>query len=166
MNDNGELIHEWTTGDGWTLRAYREPDDDPDTSFIGAYVGSPHEKPHDPMNILSGRYYKVESVDTRGGPLFDGQTYFRPQRGCEEHWRADEKRLRAYYTEEWSFDVVTVVATRESVELGRASVGGVESDGGEEYVHALCDDQAHEALRQARERLAKLCASTNKGESA
>jgi hypothetical protein len=169
-NGSGELIREWTTDDGWTLRAYREPDDYADTSWIGAYVDSPDTKPHDPIDILSGRYYKVAPVDTRSGPLFDsGQTYFRPQRGCEEHWRADEKRLRAYYAEEWSFGILTVVASREGIELGRSVLGGVESDAGEDQWRELANEQAGEALHEARAKLARLLATvatTNKSTEA
>lgn len=166
-NSYGELIREWTD-DGWTLHAYRSPDEFADTSFLGEYFESSAHKSSNPSAYLSESCFQVRAVPTRSGPLFGKRAtiFYRPQRGCESHWREDERRLRAYYAEEWGMDALTVIASREGVELGRASLGGVESDNSEENVQHILGELAGEALDEARERLARLCGSATKSTEA
>lgn len=70
--------------------------------------------------------------------------------------RADFERLRAWCNDEWHWCGVVVTAYRNGIELGSASLWGIESDSGE-YLEQVARELCEEAMEQAREALASLC---------
>lgn len=148
-----ETIKTWRE-DGFDLEAKRYYDFDPDISWIGEFSsrGVQGDRKGIPLD---------ESVLTRGGYLEDrgGRCmFFYPQRGAEEYAKQDEERLRAYYLEEWSLDIIGVHVRRFGVELGIAYLGGVESDSGAEHIEEILSDLALQALEEAREMVERLTA--------
>jgi hypothetical protein len=69
--------------------------------------------------------------------------------------RADYERLRAWCNDEWSYVGVIVTASRNDVELGSASVWGIESDAGD-YLLETANELAADAIAEARETIAAL----------
>lgn len=71
---------------------------------------------------------------------------------------ADFARLRDWCNDVWSWVGVVVTAEREELELGRASLWGIESDAGD-YLAEVAAELLPEALADARATLAKLVAT-------
>lgn len=63
--------------------------------------------------------------------------------------RADYEFLRAWCNDEWSYCGVIVTAYRNRIELGRASLWGIESNAGE-YLRDVANELLEEALEEAR----------------
>jgi hypothetical protein len=58
---------------------------------------------------------------------------------------------------DWALCVLTVVARREGIALGRACLGGVESDAGEACLTEQALELAAEAIAEAQQSLDRLC---------
>jgi hypothetical protein len=69
---------------------------------------------------------------------------------------ANFNRLRQFCAGHWSYVGVAVVASRDDLELGRASLWGIEDDAGD-YLDEVADELVPEALDEARTRLERLC---------
>jgi hypothetical protein len=72
--------------------------------------------------------------------------------------RADFERLQAWCNDGWSYVGVVVTVEREGVELGRASLWGIESDAGD-YLCEVANELAEEALGEAVATIGKLAAA-------
>ncbi len=101
----------------------------------------------------------------------DQHPYFLPDYTYEQHRkdgsthdealsyvRADLKRAEGY-ADDWYYITIRVTAERCGVELGSASVGGIEDDCGKRYIRDIIDEQADEAIAEAQEALKALCES-------
>lgn len=62
----------------------------------------------------------------------------------------DKERLLAYYRDDWYFMGITVVIRYNGIELGSASCGGIESDGGDEYLAEITQELIDEALAEVK----------------
>lgn len=71
---------------------------------------------------------------------------------------ADFNRLRDWCNDEWCYVGVVVTAYREGIELGRASLWGIESDAGD-YLTEVANELLDEAVDEAKETLGRLCAA-------
>ena len=87
---------------------------------------------------LSARFYDFSAACRTARAAFD-----------------DFARLRAWCNDEWHWIGVVVTAEREELELGRASLWGIESDSGA-YHAKVAAELLPEALADARATLAKL----------
>lgn len=103
------------------------------------------------------------TVDRHCHPYFEPDyTYAMHRKDGDDHETARKYVLadlaRAEgYPEEWHYVSVRVTASRKGVELGSSSVGGVDSDCGDRYMREIVDEQATEALSEAKDALADLC---------
>jgi len=70
--------------------------------------------------------------------------------------RSDFERLQRWCNGDWYYASLIVTASRDGIELGSASVCGIESDSGD-YMHDIADDLAAEAIDDAREAIKSLC---------
>lgn len=70
--------------------------------------------------------------------------------------RADFERLRAWCNDDWHWCGIVVTAYRNGIELGSASLWGIESDSSD-YLEETARELCEEAMEQAREALASLC---------
>lgn len=80
-----------------------------------------------------------------------------PKQRAAKAARADYERLRRYCAGDWCYVGVVVTASRDGVELGSASLWGLESDCDEDHLADCACELAEEALDEAKERLASLC---------
>jgi hypothetical protein len=74
--------------------------------------------------------------------------------------RADFEHLRAWCNDDWYYVGVIVTASRDGIELGRASLWGIADEGDDEsasYIGATAEELASEAIREAKAKLATLC---------
>lgn len=109
---------------------------------------------------------KVGSVKT--GHV-GGYAYFLPNYTVEMHLGDGRSREHAEqqvrqdmnraldFGETWHVNTVTVTAYRNGIELGSACVSGIESDCGMRYLRETIDEQADQAIYEAKEALKKLC---------
>lgn len=70
---------------------------------------------------------------------------------------ADFARLKAWCEDDWYYVGVIVTASREGIELGSASLWGIESDA-EDYLVEVANELAEQAVEEAQAKLARLCA--------
>lgn len=70
--------------------------------------------------------------------------------------RADFERLRSWCDGDWHWCGIVVTAYRNGIELGSASLWGIESDSGA-YIEETARELCEEAMEEAREALASLC---------
>ncbi len=147
--------------EGFTFTLELKPDDNPDaTDWLGEF------NPKTELRFM-------RTVGTRNGYVeigTDGDNY--DDDGTRAKYaEQDLDRLEAYAREEWSMvgAVVTVSRTIKTprgtrptswtvhtVELGHASLWGIESNSGDEFFAATFDELTDEALKDARGTLAEL----------
>ena len=70
--------------------------------------------------------------------------------------RQDFERAEALNNGDWCPMIVTAKAYRGGIELGSSSLGGIESDAGQDYIDGIARDCASEAVSEARAALARL----------
>lgn len=75
---------------------------------------------------------------------------------AEEEVRRDMKRAMDF-GRTWHLNTVTVTALRHGIELGSANICGIESDCGKRHLRETIDEQADQAIHEAKEALKKLC---------
>jgi hypothetical protein len=101
--------------------------------------------PMEEIEALSGHYHKAGAS----------------KQVAREMALASEKAMmkrRLGYGDMWNYAAVSVTVSKNGVELGSASVGGVESDCDENgHLEELVHDLASEALPQAKATLKSLC---------
>lgn len=99
--------------------------------------------------------------DDPNGPIADVYAQLRasmtPKAYAALAARQDYERLRKFLDGQWGYVGVVVTASREDVELGHASLWGIETDSDPSYFVEVAEELAEEAIEQAREMLAKLC---------
>lgn len=83
----------------------------------------------------------------------EGET---PRQRAAKAARADYEFLRGWCNNEWSYIGIIVTAFRNGIELGSASVWGIESNAGE-YLRDTANELLEEAIGEARDNLASLC---------
>lgn len=71
--------------------------------------------------------------------------------------RSDFERLRRWCDDQWAYVGIEVVASQNGIKLGSASLWGIESDAGD-YLTETANELADEALKEAREAIARLAA--------
>lgn len=69
---------------------------------------------------------------------------------------ADFERLRSWCNDGWNYVGVLVTASRDGIELGSASLWGIESDAGD-YLDEVATELVDDALTDARTTLESLC---------
>jgi hypothetical protein len=72
---------------------------------------------------------------------------------------ADYERLRAWCDSEWYYVWMEVTASVQGVEFASASLGGLESDAGEDHLNEIAEEVAEEARVAALAVRRRLCAS-------
>lgn len=70
--------------------------------------------------------------------------------------RSDFERMQAWSDDEWHWCGIVVTAYRNGIELGSASLWGIESDSGE-YLVDVANELMGEAIDDARSQVAALC---------
>lgn len=71
--------------------------------------------------------------------------------------RANYERLRQWCDDQWHWCGVLVVASKNGIDLGRASLWGIESDAGD-YLLEVANELVEEALEDARDTVCALAA--------
>lgn len=171
-------IDDEVTRDGFTLRARIEHDGD---------TGAPWEEHdgHGPVSdwqcrdkrpgelVLSGpsygmgrgtarRFYdfaeacRIARRDGWNAAPYDvpGET---PRQRAAKAARADFERLRAWCEDQWNWCGVVVTASRAGVELGTASLWGIESDAGDRLLE-VANELTEEALAEAADEVREIAA--------
>ena len=118
-------------------------DESPDTSFLGEYSNTP------------GKVYIDR--EERGDMGRNEYRYFNLGCGDSAYIEQDYKRMEDLNKGYWSFIGIEVIASKEGIELGHASLWGIESNCGEEYKQEIIKDLTAEAQKEAEENLKKLC---------
>jgi hypothetical protein len=78
-----------------------------------------------------------------------------PEYGMEDYKRADS------FGHEWNLLDMRVTASRCGIELGDATVGSIESDGGSDYFESYIEELTVEALSEANDALDALVKSVH-----
>lgn len=141
--------------EGFTLRAEVQYDVASDTDWHRmeqAGFSLHTEEPLNPKDLPLIRF--TESSVVHRGPA---RTYWGLYHGNMEYIEESKERIRRFMRDEWSFIGVTVTASKAGVELGRASVWGIESDSGNPVLNEVAGDLQHEAITEAKKKLEELC---------
>ena len=95
------------------------------------------------------------------GPWYFNPTNFDPKDPeSPKYARHDYERAVAFEHGDWCLIGLIVIVYREGIELGHASLWGIESDSGEDYFGFLLEDElVPEATEDASGNLTKLLAS-------
>jgi len=157
---------EWQQ-DGFDIVAKIRPDEDPDLSWLGTYTDSlpageagrdyiDREKEGDWTSreyryFVPGNSY-AEAVSSL---VKMGYTPIGAKRMAKRYVHQDYQRCEDYNRGGWSMTYVSVTASREGVELGRASLGGIESDAGD-YITDTALELVGEAVKEAETTLEEL----------
>lgn len=170
-----KTVYETIERDGFTLAAEIVPDDSnpapwkeedghgPVSDWRRAnYTGRFDKAPGERMLCRDGdsamfydfaaavRMARAEGWDAP--PYDEGTPGQRAVRAAE----ADFGRMQDWCNDQWCYVGVVVTASRNDVELGSASLWGIESDAGE-YLVIIANELADEAIEEARAKLATLC---------
>lgn len=92
----------------------------------------------------------IRHSDSRGA-VFKWFVPANPEYGRQDYARACD------FGNGWSFVGIEVTAYRSGVQLGSASLWGIESDSGDEYFTEQALELAEEAISEARDNLIRLC---------
>ena len=132
--------------EGFEVKIRVVDDEDADTSWLGEFSDSPQEGAID--------HHATDTWLARG---WRGPRYFNPVN--PECGQEDYERLVAMYQGHWSMVGLTVTVYREGVELGAASLWGIESDSGHDYFcETIAEELVPEAIGQAKKTIERLCA--------
>lgn len=80
-----------------------------------------------------------------------------PRQRAAKAARADFERLRAWCDDGWNWCGVVVTASRAGIELGTASLWGIESDAGD-YLLEVANELAEQALAEAADKVREIAA--------
>lgn len=151
--------------DGFQVKAYVEPDYDPDLSHIGTYKNKlgPKDYPawdrcveqvlQEPTDVgVAEREREKKALHWNDREY----RYIVSGSGDAETLHLDVKRLEEYERNEWGMTGVVVVVSAKGIELGRDSMWGVESDADDSYILECAKDVLVEALAQAKSKLQEL----------
>lgn len=135
-----------------TLTVERKPDYDPDLSWMGEYSNTPG-----PYAIDTGKGSRYLQYFNPPWENYKGE----PEEEIKKYCRQDFERMEAYNRGDWWMLGIcaTVTVSHDSwaagKEIGRSSVWGVESDGGD-WINKTAQEQGRAALRDARSFLRSL----------
>ncbi len=152
--------------DGFTVRVRVHDDDVPDLSWLGEYKSkAPARGPY--YDRALGRVVDASEDCMREdeqlvGERWDRQNrhtyrYIWPGTGDVAYLEQDAKRLEQY-GDDWSLVGIVATAYRAGVELGQASIWGVETDSADRYFAELTAELVDEAVAEAKAKLAELTA--------
>lgn len=151
--------------DGWEVTAELLLDEYADLSYLGTFTDKWEEGALDHHRLQGhrGRYGgearwfipQITAEDHRKG--LRNMNYPKHEADClaRKYVRQDYERARSY-GEDWNCVVVVVRVFREGIELGKASLAGIETDSGS-YFDEVVDDLFDEAKEEAEQALKKLC---------
>lgn len=127
------------------------------------YMGYPDKRPGERVlctDRRSSRLYDFEGacrIARRDGwGVADGHTYPTRRSLAAAAVEADFKRLEAWAAQDWYYIGIIVETYKEGVELGSASLWGIESDDTAHHLEVI-DDLIEEAGDLAKQTLARLC---------
>lgn len=153
---SGEEYATWKQG-GFTLRAEKHYDQDGDLSYLGEFTNTWKPGCFTRRNAGRGeyKYFMPENTAAWHTKSLLEMKYPRGEAWLlgQQYARQDWKRAEDYNDNQWCYYWVEVTASRAGEELGRASLGGVESDSDEagySYFDEVARDLAHEAIAEAR----------------
>lgn len=158
---------------GWSIRVRVKVDENADTSHLGTLTD---KRPCTVEHRSGAVVFRSPSAVAVRNPGRNDYHYFEPQITAAEHAaglhamgfsRGESNRLGREYVlrdmkrllavgSSWEPVGVVVRVYREGVELGSASLWGIESDAGD-YLNEVAEDMIAEALEQARATRRKLC---------
>lgn len=153
--------------EGFSVHAKIVCDQDPDTSWIGEFSDTPGEGAidHHATGIWLERSYRGPRYFNPANYSYDYYLNTEKRSKSEarslanEQAKQDYKRLVGFYQGDWSMVGVVVTVYRDGVELGSASIWGIETDSGADCFKSLVmDELLHEAVNEARMTLDKLVA--------
>lgn len=125
---------------GFKVTARITPDEHSDLSYLGEYTS---------------KYQKGAIVRFAPDSRSREHRFFIPSN--PEYGRIDYKRMEAYTQGHWCMVGVVVKVYRAGIELGSASVWGIESDSEERYFTDTAVELAEEAVEEARKAVKALC---------
>jgi len=159
-------ILEWRGGtarwaqEGFELVASVELDEGPDLSYLGEWSHSWSEGaiPHDQDDPRTSDWFTPAITADQHYRGLRELKYGRSEarRLSQRYVRQDYSRALAYGDGWWTV-FVTVIARRNAIELGRAILGGIESDSGDDYFSRVAQELAAEAIDEAKSAIAGLC---------
>lgn len=129
----GVIEHE-----GFTITISYEPDYDADTSYIGEFSNTPKE----------GAIKHSEGNGT--------YKYFNPANG-REYAKQEYDLMMRIENNDLGFHGVIVTVTKKAIELGSASLWGVDTDNKYNDYLEIINDLAYQALEEAKSNLKELC---------
>jgi hypothetical protein len=138
--------------DGFSVEIESSPDVDGDTSYLGEFTDTWSEEAIERSNVRRGEYKYFLPAES--------QDSLKDQFSRLGHSKDDSTRLaqeavqRALNRMEdcgngWSFIGIIARASWDGVELGSASLWGIESDSGAEYLSETAWELAQEAVSEA-----------------
>lgn len=164
---------------GYDVTVRSQPDDDPDLSFYGKFTdtmprsGEQYFKrghwsegftdsrghrfsgewqfPHRELRYFVPGYNHLDDIDTYRRTYGRHEAYTMAMAYARRDWRRMED-----YGSGWAMVGITVTVSRHGVELGNASLWGIESDS-TEHVYDVVQDLLAEALTEARKNREALC---------
>ncbi len=145
---------------GFQLRATLVPEDYPNLDYLGRFTARwrPGAIRHEPGNWRTLDWFvpgNIEQEHYRGLlSLKYGRAY--AAEAARRYVIEDYRRTRSY-GEEWCHLILEVTASRADVELGSASLSGIESDGDEWYLDQTARELAAAAITDAEKSLHRLC---------
>ena len=143
--------HTGNTGRIFDVTIKHEVDTDSDTSELGTFDDAPRSK----YAIRHSKGdHRVMDWFNPNWENYKGCT----QKEIREYCRQDYQRAKSY-GQEWGYVGIIVTASLENVELGNASLWGIEDDGGDDYIATTEKDLILDAIHDAEANLAKLQAA-------
>ncbi len=146
--------------DGFNINVTVEIDEMPDNSYLGHYSNNWETGAIDRKRM--GNYGRNE------------YRYFIPSPGCEvfphnksrgykAEWMRAALQDYKYFEKlnngiEW-FEVIIVTASKNGIELGSASLWGIESSADDSYRIQICNELIAEAIAEAKEAIQSPCQS-------
>lgn len=110
----------------------------------------------------SRRYYDFKAaIKQAKAEGWDAPPYGKGTKGeqAERAVNADFRFLKAWCDDEWQWVGVIVTASKNGIELGNASLWGIESES-RDYLLEVAEDLASEAVSEAKATLGGLCGAT------
>lgn len=107
------------------------------------------------------RFYDFQQavkIAKREGWRVTGDNDLTPKARAANAALADFYRLRDWCNDEWCYVGVVVTASREGLELGSASLWGIESDAGD-YLTEIANELIDEAMEEAKATISRLCSA-------
>jgi hypothetical protein len=151
--------------DGFRITVSFPDDEYPDLSYLGCYehrTSSKFKLPaydratHKVVMTQDELEAVLEEVDDSDFHPRHEYRWIVMGDGEPDYLKQDAERLDNY-GREWHCIGVVVEVRKAEVLLGTASVWGIESDSGKEYLDALAKEQVEEAVEAAKAKLEALC---------